>query len=81
MIVCSENAGVTVHDEDDDVEGEYCQPITRAANVRPDTPVPGQVPTAPESEPEESEPELEPLPDRVVQLDKGKSREIELDME
>ena len=81
MTVCSENAGVTVLDEDDDVEGEYCQPITRAAHVRPDTPVPGQVPTTPEPEPEESEPELEPLPEPVVPLDKGKSREIDLDME
>ncbi|KAF8593979.1 hypothetical protein BDV93DRAFT_516139 [Ceratobasidium sp. AG-I] len=53
-----EHAGVTVHDHDDPTVGRYCQPVTRAENVRPDTPpLAGVGPDGFEMEPEEPIPE------------------------
>ncbi|KAF8606950.1 hypothetical protein BDV93DRAFT_553407 [Ceratobasidium sp. AG-I] len=75
-----EHAGVTVYDRDDNTGGRYCQPVTRAENVRPDTPPQDHVPDAFEPEAEEPVPEIEAEEDdedvdvRFTAESKGKSK-------
>ncbi|KAF8594019.1 hypothetical protein BDV93DRAFT_581280 [Ceratobasidium sp. AG-I] len=79
-IFVREHAGVTIIGNDDPATSQYCQPVTRAENVRPDTPPPNHINAeALEQEPEEPVPELEYDGDddeRFSTKSKGKSKAL-----
>ncbi|KAF8595748.1 hypothetical protein BDV93DRAFT_514724 [Ceratobasidium sp. AG-I] len=79
-----EHAGVTVLDQDATSSGQYRQPVTRAENVRPDTPpLDRMVPEDLVQEPEEPVPELEYDGDdeeRFSAKSKGKSKAMDEEM-
>ncbi|KAF8603642.1 hypothetical protein BDV93DRAFT_508285 [Ceratobasidium sp. AG-I] len=76
-----EHAGVTVLDNDDPATGQYCQPVTRVENVRPDTPPHNRaVPEDSEEEPDEPVPETGydgDADERFSAKSKGKSKAVD----
>jgi len=78
---------VAIHDPNDNTGGHYCQAVTRAENVRPDTPPQDHIaPGTLGSEPEEPVPEAEfdvdlDVGGRFTTESKGKSKSSNKAME